>query len=113
MVTLSTAEHEFFGIAVLEAMAHGSFALLPNRLSYPELLSGPHVRETTRRECLYGSQQELIDGLARALTDTEETRRRGAELARNAQRFDWSRVARRYDQTLQDLARTTASSMPA
>ena len=53
MVTVSTAAHEFFGIGVLEAMARGTFAVLPDRLSYPELLSGPDVSEPTRRACLY------------------------------------------------------------
>ena len=35
---LSTATHEFFGIAVVEAMLAGCLPWLPARLSYPELL---------------------------------------------------------------------------
>jgi len=35
---LSTARHEFFGIAVVEAMLAGCLPWLPRRLSYPELL---------------------------------------------------------------------------
>ena len=35
---LSTATHEFFGIAVVEALLAGCLPWLPNRLSYPELL---------------------------------------------------------------------------
>lgn len=35
---LSTASHEFFGIAVVEAMLMGCLPWLPNRLSYPELV---------------------------------------------------------------------------
>ena len=34
----STARHEFFGIAVTEAMLAGCLPWLPNRLSYPELI---------------------------------------------------------------------------
>jgi glycosyltransferase involved in cell wall biosynthesis len=103
-VTLSTADHEFFGIAVLEAMARGTFALLPDRLSYPELLSGPELSESTRNRCLYNSHAELVDGLCRALESPRETAGLGAELARNARRFDWASVSSLYDQTLESLA---------
>jgi len=37
-VFVSTALHEFFGLAVMESIALGLFPLLPERLSYPELL---------------------------------------------------------------------------
>jgi glycosyltransferase involved in cell wall biosynthesis len=38
---LSTSRHEFFGIAVVEAMLAGCLPWLPERLSYPELLPMP------------------------------------------------------------------------
>jgi glycosyltransferase involved in cell wall biosynthesis len=38
---LSTARHEYYGIAVVEAMLRGCLPWLPDRLSYPELL--PHI----------------------------------------------------------------------
>jgi len=38
---LSTARHEFFGIAVVEALLAGCLPWLPDRLSYPELLPPP------------------------------------------------------------------------
>ncbi len=37
---LSTARHEFFGIAVVEALLAGCLPWLPGRLSYPELVPG-------------------------------------------------------------------------
>ncbi len=37
-VLVSTADHEFFGISVMEAIDAGVYPLLPKKLSYPELL---------------------------------------------------------------------------
>jgi len=37
-VVVSSAQHEFFGISMIEAITAGACPLLPNRLSYPELL---------------------------------------------------------------------------
>ena len=34
-VVVSTADHEFFGISVVEAIAAGAYPLLPERLAYP------------------------------------------------------------------------------
>ena len=36
-IIISTADHEFFGIAVVEAAAMGLHPLLPDRLAYPEI----------------------------------------------------------------------------
>ncbi len=68
---VSTARHEFYGIAVLEAVRAGCRPLLPNRLSYPELLPSDFLYEEDKllprlRECLLG-EAHGING--RKLTD--------------------------------------------
>ncbi len=37
-VIVSTAQHEFFGITLIEALSAGAFPLVPRKLAYPEIL---------------------------------------------------------------------------
>lgn len=71
-LVVSTARHEFFGLAVCEALAAGCAPLLPRRLAYPELLP-----EALRAEGLYESEAELAERLARSAA--EPARRRAPE----------------------------------
>lgn len=60
-VFVSTAHHEFFGLAAVEAMACGCVPLLPNRLAYPELIA---ASEGLGALCHYdGSVPGLVNGL--------------------------------------------------
>jgi glycosyltransferase involved in cell wall biosynthesis len=61
-VFVSTASHEFFGLAAAEAISAGLFPLLPDRLAYPELLSSSSQRSGANY--LYGqSAEQLADAL--------------------------------------------------
>jgi glycosyltransferase involved in cell wall biosynthesis len=53
-LVISTTDHEFFGISVLEAVAAGAFPLLPNRLSYPEL-----IPQELHPACIYADEEDL------------------------------------------------------
>lgn len=65
-VVVSTAIHEFFGIAVAEAAAAGCVPLLPNRLAYPERYP---------QEFLYDPDDSLRDRLRHMMADPEKVRR--------------------------------------
>ncbi|WP_420627854.1 tRNA-queuosine alpha-mannosyltransferase domain-containing protein [Candidatus Leptofilum sp.] len=97
-LTISTAHHEFFGISLLEAIYCQTFPLLPNRLSYPELLPSEF-----RDACLYESEDELVAKLTWALTHLNEIRKVQEMLATAVSRFDWQQISPIYDDTMRNL----------
>jgi glycosyltransferase involved in cell wall biosynthesis len=102
-IVVSTAIHEFFGIAVVEAIACDCFPILPKRLAYPELLSETFVPPEIRGRCLYRSFEGLVDRLTWALTEIEAARAMTPSLQQAVRRFDWSEMAPRYDASLASL----------
>jgi glycosyltransferase involved in cell wall biosynthesis len=94
---ISTTDHEFFGISVLEGIAAGVFPLLPSRLSYPEL-----IPDSLHSECLYQNDDDLY---AKAL-DLLLAPRPASPLLRQhvTQRYGWQQVATEYDFVLEELA---------
>ncbi|UCG24947.1 MAG: DUF3524 domain-containing protein [Chloroflexota bacterium] len=96
--TASTAFHEFFGISVVESMYCETYAVLPDRLSYPEL-----VPAEMHQDCLYGSDSELVQKLRWAIDNPESAWETGRRLAQSAVRFDWRRLAAVYDSEFERL----------
>lgn len=96
-IVVSTADHEFFGIAVVEAVAAGACPVVPDRLSYPEL-----IPSEVHREALYPAGG-LLDRLRHRLTNVEETRDLGRRISPNMRRFDWRVVAPQYDDSFEML----------
>lgn len=97
-IVVSTAIHEFFGISVVEAMHCGCFPLLPNRLSYPEL-----IPEALRGAHLYGSLGELKRKLDHAVRHTDSTR--AASLSEHVATYRWEKICDVYDRRLSDAVR--------
>jgi glycosyltransferase involved in cell wall biosynthesis len=95
-IVVSTAVHEFFGIAVVEAIYAGCVPVLPNRLSYPELLatdgSSPYLYET---------DEEMVEQLACWCASPRKLREQS--LAENVKRFGWEEVAPRLDTVLEEM----------
>ncbi|MCP5029330.1 MAG: DUF3524 domain-containing protein [Actinomycetia bacterium] len=93
-VVISTALHEFFGVAVVEAMAAGAVPVLPRRLSYPELVGVEFFEASTHPEGGFGAR------LAEVLADLAGARAATAGLRESMTRFDWSVVGTDYDDAL-------------
>lgn len=99
-ITISTAHHEFFGISVVEAMYCHTFPLLPNRLSYPELIPCEF-----HNDCLYTSHDDLIERLVRVLRAPGETAAVARRLAASVANYDWSYVSPKYDELFAQCSR--------
>jgi glycosyltransferase involved in cell wall biosynthesis len=94
-IVVSTAIHEFFGIAVVEAIYAGCFPILPDRLSYPELIPEP-----LHGECLFEDVDELIHRLRWAVDNPAALDDAGEHLRVVMRVYDWSRLAPQYDDRL-------------
>ena len=99
-IVVSTALHDFFGAAVVEAMYCGCWPILPWRLSYPQF-----VPEAYRGRCLYRSREELLELLRQAIENAsawraEATGVHGSPLREVVAGYDWSAIAPAYDRRL-------------
>lgn len=84
-LVVSSARHEFFGLAVAEALAAGATPLLPRRLAYPEVL-GP----TPPAGALYDGPEELVRGILRHAADPGALREPTARAAWRRRMEPWS-----------------------
>lgn len=91
-VVVSTAVHEFFGVAVVEAIYCGCRPVLPDRLSYPEI-----VPSQVHGRVLYG-EGELVAALRNAVAQpkawSEDWQRTWVA------GFDWATLGPRYDEEI-------------
>lgn len=86
-VQASTASHEGFGVATLEAMATDNFCCVPRTGAYPELLGGVP-------DALFDADEELADKLASAVLDERLRDETARALADRAARFSPDAIAR-------------------
>lgn len=104
-IFVSTAQHEFFGIAAVEAISAGSYPLLPDRLSYPELLQ--RQTDADRDRYFYaGDLPSLVSRLGALIKEFPESVSRprfDETLSQEMQRFQWSVRAPEMDRELEQL----------
>jgi glycosyltransferase involved in cell wall biosynthesis len=96
-VVVSTAWQETQGIAVIEAIRAGCDPLLPDRLSYPEVL-GPNLSE----KHLYESKGDLRRRLRWMMRHPERLRAK-SDHWREMERFGWPAVAPQFDALVREM----------
>jgi glycosyltransferase involved in cell wall biosynthesis len=87
-VVVSTASHEFFGIAIIEAVRAGCLPVLPDRLAYPELFAKAY---------LY-MESDLREKLAQAILHRSRLSPENAYAV--TRKFSWQYLAPHYRQWL-------------
>ena len=95
-VIVSTAIHEFFGIAVVEGIYCGGWPLLPNGLTYPEL-----VPPALHDEHLYDGFEDLLRRLRELLLNPRPP---SPALSEAMAQFDWLALGPVYDRALSSVA---------
>jgi glycosyltransferase involved in cell wall biosynthesis len=105
-IVVSTANHEFFGISIVEATAAGAYPLVPNRLSYPEILGLGQV-EGAEQFFYDGTVQNLADKLSRLATSVEKDALWPAKInpAALTDHMKWHNLAHRYDKAIEQICR--------
>ncbi len=92
-IVISTSKQENFGISVIEAINCGCYPLLPNKLSYPEL-----IPEQFHDSCLYNGIDELVNKLYRLLL--HQSVKAPDQLIDHAAGFAWKNRREAFDSFL-------------
>jgi len=108
-VIVSTANHEFFGIGVLEAVAAGAYPLVPERLSYPEILGLGRI-EGAGRFFYDGTPRDLAEKLSELAARMEKDSLWPVAIkpAIITDHLKWKNLGIRYDKTLEQILRGVA-----
>jgi glycosyltransferase involved in cell wall biosynthesis len=98
-IVISTAMQENFGMSVIEAIIMGCIPLLPDRLSYPEILP-----KEFHEHFLYKNIDDLIEKFFRITSDYKRYEETQNRLAQKMRSFLWGNVVEEYDRVLKRLA---------
>lgn len=89
-----TSNQDFFGASMVQAVYCDTIPLLPERLTYPELIPAD-----TFSDYYYKSQNDLVEKLEQLLTHKKQLK----PLRSTIQKFDWPNIIKKYDQALSGI----------
>lgn len=97
-IVISTAKQENFGMSMVEAMRYGCLPLLPNRLSYPEILP-----EQYHDDFIYSNQREFLQKFHCILTGDNRFKELSPEISKAMDFYSWPRRIEDYDREIESL----------
>ncbi|MEM0963597.1 MAG: DUF3524 domain-containing protein [Bacteroidota bacterium] len=103
-VVVSTSIHEFFGVSMMEAIHCGCHPLLPDRLTYPELIPKRLHAPLLHAPVLYESEDALFETLRHVLRG-EAQPLPGEVLREIPAHLAWPLQAPRFDALFESAAR--------
>jgi len=86
-----TSHHDFFGVSIVQAIYSECIPLLPNRLSYPELVSPPKYPDN-----YYSTQEDFTKKLKNMLLNPENYSAAKETVAK----FNWPTIISEYNKKL-------------
>ena len=98
-IIISTAMQENFGFSIAEAVYSHTLPLLPNDLSYPELLP-----RKFHKDFLYHNREDLYRKLRRLVANHRKYDAERAELSEAFRRFDWRERSKAFDAVFEEVA---------
>lgn len=107
-LVVSTSIHEFFGIAIMEAIYCGCHPLLPDRLTYPEMIPAHLHRPLLHAPVLYENEEDLFN-ILRSILNGDQRPLPLETLRGIPAHLDWAEHARRFDELFEE----TRSRVPS
>ncbi len=101
-IVVSTSKHEFFGIAIMEAIYCGCHPLLPRRLTYPELIPKNLHDPLLHAPVLYDEEEGLFQILLNILRG-EDRPLPITTLKTIPEHLDWATHIEQYDALFEEL----------
>jgi hypothetical protein len=97
-VVLSTALHDFQGIAVLEGVAAGALPVVPNRLAYQELFSEQHRYYSQDQQKAGNKETEALVSMLEQLATHKENNT--LPVAPTVDAFNWKHLKPQYQELM-------------